>query len=587
MISPVIRRLQPELNEQQLAVVSLVEGPLLVIAGPGSGKTRCIVWRAVNLLLLDQVEPSQLVLCTFSRRAAHELRQRFDTAARAAGCSTDLADVRIATVHSLCHAILSKHGPSLGLRPNLALLDQWQQLDLLGAHFHRIFGPDRETLRQHGWRTHEFTLGQARKYLERIAEEGIDPAALADSDNPFHAALGRCCRRYDALLHEVGALDLSRLQVQTLALLQDENLAGSIGSGIRHLMVDEYQDTSYVQGQVLFALGSCHDNVFAVGDDDQSIYRFRGASLRCLQDFTWSFPFARVKPLTVNHRSHSGIVEAYDRWMASADWNNPDPGGEPFRHHKTIVAHAAGSHADYPSVIRVLGNGRADEARQLAHLLASLKGQGVITDYGQVALLLHSVRETVCRPYLRAFEDAGIRHHLAPAASSREEPIVGETDRRASPEAAFPTGRAVVTTIHQAKGLEWPVVVVGSLDDAGGGDRVGRELAAYIPGPTLEHPHRLDEFDRMRQHYVAFSRPQGLLVLTASKPPAARFAAIWDGLPCWSDMDNAALDRLFRQRFGPARPVNPSPTPRDVTIHRVKRLELRTGGLTILRGRGG
>ena len=243
-----------------------------------------------------------------------------------------LAAVRIATVHSLCHAILSRYGPALGLRPNLALLDQWQQLDLLSAHFHRIFGPDREILRRQGWRTHDLVLRQARKYFERIAEEGIDPADLADSDNPFHAALGRSCQRYDALLQELGALDLSRLQVQTLALLKDESFARSVGSGIRHLMVDEYQDTSHVQGQVLFALGSIRDNVCAVGDDDQSIYRFRGASVRNLREFTWSFPFARVLPLTVNYRSHSGVVQAYDRWMASADWSNPNPAGQPFRH---------------------------------------------------------------------------------------------------------------------------------------------------------------------------------------------------------------------------------------------------------------
>ena len=505
--------------------------------------------------------------------------------ARAAGLSSDLADVRIATVHSLCHSILARHGAAAGLRPDLTLLDQWQQLDLMNAHFHRIFGPDLESLRRQGWRTRDFVLRQARKRFERIAEEGINPAVLADSDSAFHAALGRSCQRYDALLQELGALDLSRLQVQTLALLQDESLARKIGSGIRHLMVDEYQDTSYVQAEVLFALGSIHDNVCAVGDDDQSIYAFRGASVRNLLDFTWSYPFARVLPLTVNYRSHAGIVQAYDRWMASAHWSNPDPAGHPFRHAKTIVAHEAGSHADYPSVIRVLGDGHEDEARQLAHLLQSLRDHGVISDYAQAALLLHSVREAACRSYLRAFEAAGIQYHLAPAASGREHPLAGEAGRRASPEPAFPAGRVVVTTIHQSKGLEWPVVVVGSLAGSAGGDRVGQELAAYIPAPHHEPFHRLDEFDRMRQHYVSFSRPRGLLVLTAGKPPAARFAAIWDNLPCWPAMDASALGRLFRQRFAPDVPANRSPTAEEIVFHRVKRLVAGTPAINIQHGR--
>ena len=114
----------------------------------------------------------------------------------------------------------------------------------------------------------------------------------------------------------------------------------------------------------------------------------------------------------------------------------------------------------------------------------------------------------------------------------------------------------VVTTIHQAKGLEWPVVVVGSLDGAGGGDRDGPgagRLRSWLR--PLSPSIVMDEFDRMRQHYVAFSRPQGLLVLTAGKPPASRFASIWDGLPCWSSMDAPALDRLFRQRFAPEGPI--------------------------------
>ena len=587
MISPVIHRLQPALSEQQQAVVGLVQGPFLVIAGPGSGKTRSIVWRAVNLLLLQLVTPGELVLCTFSRRAAHELRQRFGAAALAAGLASGLADVRIATVHSLCHAILSRHGAAVGLRPNPALLDQWQQLDLMNSHFHRIFGPDREALGRQGWRTHQFVLHQARRFFERIAEEGINPAALADSHNPFHAALGRSCQRYQALLHELGALDLSRLQVQTLALLQDESLARSIGSGIGHLMVDEYQDTSHIQGQVLFTLGEFHDNVCAVGDDDQSIYAFRGASVRNLREFPCFFPFARVLRLTENYRSHPGIVQAYDRWMASADWSNPNDADQSFRHAKTILPHAGRPHADYPSVVRVLGDDLEDEARQLAHLLGSLMRHGVIADNSQAALLLHSVRAPACRHYLRAFEDAGIQYHLAPAASNREHPSASGTSPRIAEEPAFPAGRVVVTTIHQAKGLEWPVVVVGSLDGSAGGDRIGQELAPYIPDPHLEPLHRLEEFDRMRQHYVAFSRPQGLLVLTASKPPAPRFGAIWDGLPCWSSMDAPALARLFRQRFALEGPAKASPAAGEIAIHRVKRLVAGVTATKIQRGCAG
>ena len=574
MISPIIHRLQPELDDRQRAVVGHLEGPLLVVAGPGAGKTRCIVWRAVNLLLLDRVSPAELVICTFSKRAAHELRQRFTAAAQTAGCAGDLSAVRVATVHSLCWRILREHATGAGRKPDYRLLDEFAQLDLMNAHFHRIFGPDRETLYRHGWRADEFALHQARRYFERIAEEAIDLDVLADADDPFHAALGRCCLRYEAILDEANALDLSRLQSKADQLLQGDSIAQRVGAGIRHLMVDEYQDTGCVQERALLRLAEVHGNPCVVGDDDQSIYRFRGASVRNLLEFRDRFPDATVRRLTVNYRSHSGIVRAFGRWMASADWSNPEPGGIPFRHHKTIKPHAPHSHADYPSVIAVQGNGPQDEANQLAELLRLLKLRRVIADYAQAALLLHSVKERACGHYLSAFADADVPYHHAPAAS-----------RRLQPE--FPKGRVCVTTIHQAKGLEWPVVAVGSLDGFGGDDEVGFDLESYFPRQTFEPPERIPHFDRMRQHYVAFSRARNLLVLTAPAPPANHFATIWDGPPGWSGLDAAARERLLRQRFATETPGGTSASAISLVIPSVNRLSLRPGGLRPARAKPG
>ena len=489
------------------------------------------MWRAVNLLLQGAVGPAELVLCTFSKKAAHELRQRFDAAARAAGYAGDLSAVRVSTVHRLCRRILCEHAKRAGLKPGFDILDEWRQLDLLSAHYHRVFGPERDELRRRGWRTREFTVRQARRYIERIAEEAIDLEELADADDPFHSAIGRCCLRYEAVLKECGALDLSRLQVEADALLRDDAVAQSVGGGVGHLMVDEYQDTSCAQERVLLRLAQDHGNLCVVGDDDQSIYRFRGASVRNLLEFPERFPQTKVLHLSVNYRSHPGIVAACDRWMASADWTNPRPGGRAYRHPKTVVPNAAVCHADYPLVIAVLGRDPRDEAGQLAELLRLLKARGVIADYGQAALLLHSVKEAACEHYLTALDKAGVPCHRAPASSRLKHPASQSLEKGSSAESRFTAGRVCVTTIHQSKGLEWPVVAVGSLDDAGGGDEIGRELGAYSPCPPFEPAHRVAEFDRMRQHDVAFSRARNLLVLTASARVAPHFAPIWDGLP--------------------------------------------------------
>ena len=563
MISPTIHRLQPELDDQQMAVIGHTQGPLLVIAGPGAGKTRTIVWRAVNLLLLGCVNPAELVLSTFSRRAAHELRQRFTAAAKAAGCAGDPSAVRVATVHSLCRRMLREHGASAGLKPDCRLLDEWEQRDLLNAHFHRIFGPDQDELRRRGWRTREFTLHQARRYFERISEEVIDLDLLTDAEDPFHAAVGRCCLRYQNLLDELGALDLSRLQSRADALLRDDAVAQRVGATCRQVLVDEYQDTSTIQERILLRLAEVHGNINVVGDDDQSLYRFRGASVRNLLEFPERFPDAVVHRLTVNYRSHAGIVDSFDRWMGSIDWSNPEPEGMPFRHHKTVKPHAAACHPDYPSVIAVSGNGPQDEARQLAELLRALKREGVITDYAQAALLLHSVRDWACDHYRDAFAGAGVPCHHAPAEYRRRQPD-------------FPANHLTMTTIHQAKGLQWPVVAVG-LDDFGGDDEVGSELAPHFPRPTFEPQQRIADFDRMRQHYVAFSRAQNLLILTASRPPAAHFDSIWAGLPLWPGLDAAARDKLLRQRFGAERSGAAPAAPRNLVIPRVRRLVIRQG----------
>ena len=167
--------------------------------------------------------------------------------------------------------------------------------------------------------------------------------------------------------------------------------------------------------------------------------------------------------------------------MASFDWTNLKPGRRPFRHDKTITPHNAGYHDDYPSVIAVLGTSPRDEARQLAELLRLLKARGAIANYGQAALLLHSVQERFCGHYLTLLAQACVPCHRAPASSRLEHPASVGLAKGSSAEARFPTERVCITTIHQAKGLEWPVVVVGSLDGSGDGDDVGRELDHYSP----------------------------------------------------------------------------------------------------------
>ena len=549
-IAPAILRLKPEPDASQQQVIGHTEGPMLVIAGPGSGKTGSIHLRAVNLLLTDRTKPGELVLCTFGRDAARQLQRRFTSSALACGAPGDFSRVNITTIHSLCHRLLKPHAALVGLRPGYRVLDDEEQRLLLRQESDAVFGPDRDTLSRRGWHGGVQTVDEAARYIDRLCDELIDPEDLVRSERAFIAALGRCCIRYRNLLLQRNVVDFAHLQVWAHQVMQDDGVAAAARVAVRHLMVDEFQDTSRVQMRILERLAGVNGNIVAVGDDDQSIYRFRGASVSNLLEFPHRFQGCRVAKLTTNYRSHQEIVAAVGRWMNSA------LDARSFRYAKHIVPHEPGNHPDYPAVISVQGQEPADEARQLAELLRFLKGRGVIAGFGQAALLLHSVKDSVSGPYLDGLERAGVPVRCEPAGH-----ICAHADNE-----------VLVTTIHQAKGREWDVVMVGSLNGRDlDTDRVGGALAEYIESCAGEPAEYTGEFDRARRHYVAFTRARRLLVLTATGEPHARFNDIWTGAARWPGVDR---DALARQRFGAAQKATP---PTVIEIGHLDRLVLLLG----------
>lgn len=565
-VAPAILSLYPQLDAGQLELIGSLDGPTLGAAGPGAGKTLTLALRAANVLLQGRAEPAELLLCTYNADAAGELRQRFDAVAGAANCELNIGRARVCTIHSLCGRLLSEYPERVGLRRGFRLLDKDEQWNLLGERFDDVFGPDLRYLEGRGWRRPTAVVRNALRYFERICDEAINSRDLTRSRSSFIAAVGRCYQRYERLLLDVNEADFAHLQAWADRLLDNDDVAGEIGGGMRYLMCDECQDTSHVQERILTRLSEAHGNLCVVGDADQSLYRFRGATVGNILSFARRFPDCRVVELTVNYRSHPDIVRAYDEWMGSADWSNPDPEGASFRHAKTIVPHDPRGYADYPAVIAVEGHDPDDEGRQLAGLLRFLKSRRVIAGYHQVALLLHSVRDEVAGPYLDALDDGGIPARCVPAGSGR-----GERGRRRSREAL------TVTTIHQSKGREWPVVIVGSLDFHNPNvDPVGWSLRPYFRRSDAEPAGRIATFDHMRQHYVAFSRAEGLLVLTAGGPVHRRFGHIWDQARRWRELCREDLEALARQQFEPR-----ARGPAVEAAPRTRRVSLRLMGVDV------
>jgi DNA helicase II / ATP-dependent DNA helicase PcrA len=674
----------PDLNQAQRAVVEHIDGPLLVIAGPGSGKTYCIVLRALNLLLTGKTEPKQLVLCTFTEKAAFEMRDRLAAGARKVGYSGDLSELTVSTIHSLCHRILTKHLHRTPLGHNYETLDELTQLLFIFEHFDEIIGAAENDLFLGRWKTRWTAIEGARGYFDKITEELVDAEQLVGSGGEFLAAIGKAYQAYENALFEANRIDFAHLQRLVVNLLEDP-AAAVITRDIKYVLVDEYQDTNYVQERLLMKLAEVSRNLCVVGDEDQSLYRFRGATVRNILEFPQRMPGCTVVGLTTNYRSHRTIVESYDGWMASADWSNRE--GTPFRHDKTIRANDAASHPAYPAVFAIWGRNRQDEANRFADLIEFLKENAIIADYSQVALLLHSVRQDHSGPYISALQARGIpafcprarayfendiirdlvgcfavlfgwhsegRGQVAGAVAELAEYVDGaivELGRRfgaphplaallrewtadianlrkgealdlrpadylyrllalqpfasaikeenaarnlaifsqllnvfqsyyhysvithrnreflrlhffnsflrllydggineyEDPDRPFPKGYVQVMTIHQAKGLEFPVVVVGSLStQLSSAKQIDRDLGPFFRRPPFEPEDRITLFDRMRLHYVAFSRPQHVLALTTSEPPKDHFAPIWQGLQQWPYVQK---DLLGAQRF--------------------------------------
>jgi len=188
-IHPAILQHYPHLNDAQRAVVGHLNGPLLVVAGPGSGKTYSLILRAVNLLLLNQATPGEVILCTFTEKAAFEMRDRLASAARKVGYDGDLLELTVATIHGLCNGLLQRYRHRTRLSHSYETLDELTQLLFLFDHFDEIIGRGQDGSYLGRWHSRWAAIEGARDYFDKITEELIDPQALQNSQKPFLRAL--------------------------------------------------------------------------------------------------------------------------------------------------------------------------------------------------------------------------------------------------------------------------------------------------------------------------------------------------------------------------------------------------------------
>ncbi len=298
-----------ELNPQQYAAATAPGGPALVIAGAGSGKTRTLIYR-VAYLVETGTPPENIILLTFTRRAAREMLTR-------AGVLLDgrCHKVRGGTFHSFCLTLLRRYAPLIGFPVHFSVLDASDSADVLdvlrtaaGLHRSGKRFPRKKTLQ---------AMFSSAVNRELALEDLV--AARYPQFVEYLADLCALQADYEQYKRQYGLMDYDDLLRQTLVLFeQQDRIRREVGAACRQVLVDEYQDTNRLQAALVRQFASVHGNVMAVGDDAQSIYRFRGAEARNIFAFPQQFPGARVLKLEQNYRSSQPILDLANHLLMRA-----------------------------------------------------------------------------------------------------------------------------------------------------------------------------------------------------------------------------------------------------------------------------
>jgi DNA helicase-2/ATP-dependent DNA helicase PcrA len=285
-----------ELNPPQREAVTHGEGPLLVLAGAGSGKTRVIAHRIAHLIGVRAVDPRRLLAVTFTNKAAGEMARRVDALLAPAGVRAPL----VATFHSACVRILRQNIQHLGYKPHFTIYDEDDRLALV-----------KECVRERGLADERSLTANAIVHRISAAKNqmiSVDAMARA-ARGPRDAEVAAIYKRYQERLAATGAVDFDDLLLLVVRLFQEAPNVLDWYRGLwQHVLVDEYQDTNRVQYRMIRQLTSEHRNVCVVGDSDQSVYAWRGADIRNILDFEDDYPGTRVVRLEQNYRSTQRIL---------------------------------------------------------------------------------------------------------------------------------------------------------------------------------------------------------------------------------------------------------------------------------------
>ncbi|MGL5052606.1 MAG: ATP-dependent helicase [Cetobacterium sp.] len=284
------------LNEKQRAAAQKIEGPLLILAGAGSGKTRTITYRIAHMINEKGISPYKILAVTFTNKAAKEMRERVESLV-----GDDAHKAIVSTFHSFGVRLLRVYGEKLGYGSNFTIYDMDDQKRVVRNIMKELVLTDKS-----------LTEGIIVSIISKLKENSITVSDY-EKDNKFdthYKIVLECYRRYIGVLKENNGMDFSDILVNLYKLLEIPEILEKLQEKFRYIMVDEYQDTNNIQYNIITKIASKYRNICVVGDENQSIYGFRGANIKNILDFEKEYKDALVVKLEENYRSTSAILTA-------------------------------------------------------------------------------------------------------------------------------------------------------------------------------------------------------------------------------------------------------------------------------------
>ncbi len=527
----------------QFEAVTHHEGPLLIVAGAGSGKTRVLTHRIAHLIHEHGVSPFEILAITFTNKAADEMRSRVGALVG------PVADkMWVSTFHAACVRILRRDVDRLGYPRAFTIYDQADAVRLTGY-----------VVRDLGLDAKRFPPRQVHAMVSAAKNEHVGAQAYADRARiGFERKVADVYREYQARLVRAGAMDFDDLLGVTVTLLETQpDVLDRYRNRFRHVLVDEYQDTNRVQNQFVRLLAGEHRNVCVVGDSDQSIYRFRGADVRNIMEFETTFPDATVIVLEQNYRSSQTILDAANAVIANNAGRTP----------KELWSDRGDGHP----IVRYHADDEVDEAAFVAREVTRLRDEGDLA-FSDVAVFYRTnaqsrvLEEHLARtriPYqvvggTRFYDRREVRDALAYLRAAVN-PIDEVSIKRVLNEPKRGVGDSSVARLDAyaaAAGVSF-VDAARRADDAGVSGRALRGIAAFLellesvqdlvaddaPGPLLEALLRrsgyLGELEAERS-LEAEGRLENLAELVGSAHEATSIAELLEHVSLVADVDALA-----------------------------------------------